>query len=64
MEEAKKELNDMECITFGKESAAVLKRLIEYCNDLYNYPLQPDSNLLQSDHSAEADDECPSILKA
>ncbi|KAH3696524.1 hypothetical protein DPMN_083989 [Dreissena polymorpha] len=64
MKEAKKELLDVECITIDKESSAVLNRLIEYCSDLFTYPLQPDPSLLQSDHSAEEDAECPSILKA
>jgi exonuclease III len=45
------------------ESAAVLSRWTEYCSDLYNYPLQPDSSLLQSQPRQEVDDS-PPVLKA
>ncbi|KAH3706888.1 hypothetical protein DPMN_066279 [Dreissena polymorpha] len=43
--------------------ATVLNRWGEYCSDLYNYPLYPDSSLLQNDPRPEADYESLPILK-
>ena len=39
------------------ESTAVLNQWTEYCSDLYNYKLHPDTNLLQSNqpHTQEAE---------
>ncbi|KAH3707153.1 hypothetical protein DPMN_066550 [Dreissena polymorpha] len=40
-----------------------MNRWGEYCSDLYKYPLQPDSSLLQNDPTPGADDESPINLR-
>ena len=44
------------------ESTAVLKRWTEYSEELYNYPLQPDTSLLNTGTAAQASEPLP-VLK-
>ena len=45
------------------ESKAVLNRWTEYCSDLFNYELHPDTSLLQSNHSPTQQAENLSVLR-
>ena len=46
------------------ESEEVLKRWTEYCESLYNHPLQPDKSILQGKlPSDQADAVCPPIMR-
>ena len=45
------------------ESTAVLNQWTEYCSDLYNYELHPDSSLLQSNQTPTQEAESLSVLR-
>ena len=41
------------------ESSAVLQRWTEYCNELYNYQLHPDPNIIKNSHRNEQERDPP-----
>ena len=45
------------------ESTAVLNQWTEYCSDLYNYELHPDTSLLQSNQTRSQEAESLPVLK-
>ena len=45
------------------ESTALLNQWTEYCSDLYNYELHPDTSLLQSNQSTTQEAESLPVLR-
>ena len=45
------------------EDSEIVKRWTEYCKELYNYPINPDENILNDDRVAYIEENLP-ILKS